>query len=105
MMRAGEDLTLSAIYLLVALGALAAAAAVLLRGQFGATGLDGIFLLLVCLLFAAVFGLIGAQTIRQTFLEEWLARRKGGSGPAVPAAAAAAGAAAAQPDPKTASKV
>jgi hypothetical protein len=100
-MRSVEDLTLSAIYLLIALGALAAAVAVLARGQFGATGLDGIFLVIVCLLFAAVFGLIGAQTVRQTFLADWLARRKGPGGGAV----VAAGAPAAPPDSKTASKV
>ena len=64
-MRVGEDLALAAIYLLVALGALAAAVVVLIRDDIGATGLDGIFLLLVCLLFAVVFGLIGAQSIRR----------------------------------------
>ena len=63
-MRIGEDLILTAFYLLVALGSLAAAAVVIVRGDIGATGLDGIFLLIVCLTFAVVFGLIGVQTIR-----------------------------------------
>ena len=63
-MRMGEDLLLTAIYLLVALGSLAAAAVAIIRGDLGPTGLDGIFLLIVCLTFAVVFGLIGVQTIR-----------------------------------------
>ena len=89
-MRSSEDLALTAIYVLVALGTLVAAAVVLIRGDVAATGLDGIFLLAVCLFFALVFGLIAAQTIRQTFLADWLARRHAGKAGALPAESAAA---------------
>ena len=40
---------------LIALGGMAAAAWVLFTGQIGKQGLDALFLLLVCLLFIAVF--------------------------------------------------
>jgi len=75
-MRNWEDNAVVAIYLLIALGSLAAAIAVLVRGDVGWTGLDGIFLLLVCLLFVAVFGLLGAQSMRQTILADFLERRR-----------------------------
>jgi hypothetical protein len=85
----GEDLALAAIYLLVALGALIAAAVVLIRGGIGPTGVDGVFLMGVCLFFAAVFGLMGAQTIRHTLLPDWLEQRRSGKAgvPAAPPAA------------------
>ncbi len=75
-MRSWEDKALVTIYLVVAFGSLAAAVAVLVRGDIGQTGLDGLFLLLVCLLFAVVFGLLGAQTMRQTVLADFLERRR-----------------------------
>jgi hypothetical protein len=76
MMRSWEDKALTTIYLLLSVGSLVAAIAVLVRGDLGETGLDGIFLLLVCLLFAAVFGLIGVQDIRRPLLERWRQLRR-----------------------------
>lgn len=74
-MRSWEDKALTATYLILSLGSLAAAIAVLIRGDLSATGLDGIFLMLVCLLFAAVFGLIGARDVRLPILEKWRERK------------------------------
>ena len=99
MKRSAEDLIVTAIYVLVAVGALGAAAAVIARGSFAETGLDGIFLVIVCLLFAAVFGLVGARSVRQTLLAGQEGRKAGAAAKAPGTATEAA--ASGQPQSKS----
>lgn len=61
-MLSREPIALAAICALAALGSLAGALYVLIAGDMG---LDGLFLLIVCITFAAAFGLVTAQTLRK----------------------------------------
>jgi len=69
MMLSREPIALAAICALAALGSLAWALYVLIAGDMG---LDGLFLLIVCITFAAAFGLVTAQTLRKGQLKELL---------------------------------
>jgi hypothetical protein len=62
MMLSREPIALAAICALAVLGSLAGAVYVLIAGDIG---LDGLFLLIVCITFAAAFGLVTAQTLRK----------------------------------------
>ena len=80
-MLSREPLALAAICALAALGSLAWALYVLIAGDMG---LDGLFLLIVCITFAAAFGLVTARTLRKGQLRELLSARQ----PKAPAATA-----------------
>jgi hypothetical protein len=69
MMLSREPIALAAICALAALGSLAGALYVLIAGDMG---LDGLFLLIVCITFAAAFGLVTARTLRKGHLRELL---------------------------------
>ena len=68
-MLSREPIALAAICALAALGSLAGLLYVLLAGDLG---LDGLFLLIVCITFAASFGLVMAKTFRKGQLKELL---------------------------------
>ena len=59
---------------LASLAGLAAAAWVLLTGRIASEGLDALFLLLVALLFALMFGLVPAQALRRGKWKELIRR-------------------------------
>ena len=63
-MSARDGLLLDVFCALVAAGGVAVAAWVLISGGIGRVGLDDLFLVLVCLLFAAMFAAIPARTLR-----------------------------------------
>lgn len=69
-----EELILSAISLLVAVGALAVVGWALVTGQIGEQELDALFLIAVCLLIAVTFGAIPLQTLRKGGLKDLLKR-------------------------------
>jgi hypothetical protein len=69
MMLSREPIALAAICALAALGSLAGVLYVLIVGDIG---LDGLFLLIVCITFAAAFGLVTARTLRKGQLKELL---------------------------------
>jgi hypothetical protein len=71
-----ENVLLTATCIVIAAGSAAGALIALIRGEVGVDGLDGIFLVLVCLLFAAAFGMLVAQAVRQGTLKELLKARK-----------------------------
>ena len=50
---------------LIALGSLATAVWVAVSGQIATQGLDALFLIVVCLVFALMFGIAPAQAIRK----------------------------------------
>ncbi len=77
-----EQLIESAASALLALVALGVAAWALLSGQVRAQGVDGLFLIVICLLLAAAFSFVPFLAIREGLLRNILAVRKG----AVPAA-------------------
>ena len=66
-MLSREPIALAAICAIAALGSLAWALYVLIAGDMG---LDGLFLLIVCITFAAAFGLVMAQNLRKGQLKE-----------------------------------
>ena len=71
-----ELLVLNVVSFLIALGALGVAVWVLVSGQIQSQGIDGLFLLLVCLLIAVAFSLSPMQQIRRGVWRELLNRRK-----------------------------
>ena len=74
-----EQLVINAISLLIALGALAAAVWTLFTGKIGREGIDGLFLVLVCLFLAATFALLPVQALRKGLWKEFRKARKEGS--------------------------
>ncbi len=81
--------------LVIAVGALAAGAWTLATGQLVEQGIDGLFVLVVCVLTAVIFAVLPLQAIRRGELSGLLKRR-----PPKPAPPAAAGAPA-EPREKT----
>lgn len=71
-----EELILSAISLLVAIGALAVLGWALVTGQVREQGLDALFLIAVCLLIAFTFGAIPLRTLRKVGLKGLLKRSR-----------------------------
>ncbi len=69
-----EGLVLSAICLLVALGALGVTAWTLVTKQVGEQGLDALFLIAVCLFIAVTFGSIPLRTFRRVGFRRHLKR-------------------------------
>jgi hypothetical protein len=69
-----QDLMINGLGLLLGLGAAAVAVWAVLSGQVGKLGIDGLFLLVVCLLFAFAFLLSPLGAIR-TALRERQAQR------------------------------
>ncbi len=70
-----QRIALNALCLLLAFGALIGAAWALLTGQAGEQGIDGLFLVLVCLFMALLFSIIPLQAIRQGLLKDLLKRK------------------------------
>lgn len=66
----------SAVCALLAVVSLAIAAWTLLTGQVSAQGVDGLFLILVCLLLAAAFSIPPLQAVREGLLEDFFRARK-----------------------------
>jgi hypothetical protein len=64
-MKTWMDTCAMAVCALASLAGLAAAAWVLLTGRIAREGLDALFLLLVALLFALMFGILPVQALRQ----------------------------------------
>lgn len=78
-----EQVVMIAICTLIALGALGVAAWTLLTGQIHGQGVDGLFLLLVCLSLAAAFSLPLLRVFPVARLRQWIeARRKPQAAPA-----------------------
>ena len=73
-MKSWMDTCALVVCTLASLAGLAAAAWVLLTGRIALEGLDALFLLLVALLFALMFGLIPAQALRRAGWKELLRR-------------------------------
>jgi hypothetical protein len=65
-----EELLLSALCLLVALGALAVVVWTLATGQVGEQGLDALFSISICLLIVVTFGAIPLQAWRKKVWKE-----------------------------------
>jgi len=59
-----EQLVLYVLCLVIAAGSLAVAVWTLVTGQIGNQGLDAVFLIVVCLVFAAFFGFIPLKAFR-----------------------------------------
>jgi hypothetical protein len=73
-----EDVILAACCLLIALGSLGVAAWFVISGRLSEQGVDGLFLLVVCLSLAASFAFVPMQAIRQGLLRELRGARKAG---------------------------
>ena len=71
-----QELFADALCVLVALGSVAAAAYSLLSGRAAEQGVDGLFLIIVCLVFAALFSIIPAMSLRSGALAQFLKRNK-----------------------------
>jgi hypothetical protein len=71
-----EIIMLNIVCLVLALGALGVAVWAVLSGQLFETGVDGLFLVLVCLLLAVIFSIIPLQAIRKGLLRELLRQRQ-----------------------------
>jgi len=65
-----EELILAAFCLVMALGSLAAAGWFVISGQLSGQGVDGLFLVVVCLALAAGFSFVPATAVRQGLLRE-----------------------------------
>jgi hypothetical protein len=71
-----EIIVIHIVCLVLALGCLGVAGWAVVTGQLFKTGVDGLFLMLVCLLLALIFSIGPLQAIRQGLLKELLAQRK-----------------------------
>jgi len=71
-----ELLIINGLCLLIAIGALGIAVWAVLSGQVLAQGVDGLFLVVICLLTAFTFALPPLRELRQTRLRELLKRKK-----------------------------
>jgi hypothetical protein len=78
-----EPLIESAVCALLALAALGLAIWALFTGQVSAQGVDGLFLIAVCLLIAAAFSFVPFQAIREGLLQD-LFRAKKTEAPPIP---------------------
>jgi len=74
-----ELIVIHAISLLIAVGALGVAVWTLLSGTIAREGIDGLFLIAVCLFLAGVFAVLPVQAFRKGLWREFLKARKGGS--------------------------
>jgi hypothetical protein len=79
-----QEIFASALCVLIALGAVAAAAWSLISGRASEQGMDGLFLIIICLVFAALFSIIPAMSLRSGALAQLM---KGNKPEAAPAAA------------------
>lgn len=59
-----QEILANVVCVLVALGAVAAAAWSLISGRAAEQGIDGLFLIIVCLVFAALFSILPVQSLR-----------------------------------------
>jgi hypothetical protein len=84
-----EDLLLHAFCAACALVAFVVAVWAVVSGAIADDGIDGIFLLLVCLLVAVTFAMIPAQAVRTGKWRHWFGR-KGPTPPVEPTKAASA---------------
>jgi len=73
-----EDLILLAFCLLIALGSLMVAGWFVISGQVSEQGVDGLFLVVVCLSLAAGFSFVPVQAFRQGLWNELRSARKAG---------------------------
>jgi hypothetical protein len=74
-----ESLILNAICLVLALGALAVAVYNVITGQVMSTGVDGLFLTLMCLMLALVFAINPLLALRSGPLRDLLKGRQKGA--------------------------
>jgi hypothetical protein len=59
-----QEILANAFCVLIALGAVAAAGYSLVSGKASEQGIDGLFLIVVCLVFAALFSILPVQSLR-----------------------------------------
>ena len=59
-----QEIFANVVCLLVALGSIAAAGYSLVSGRASEQGIDGLFLVIVCLVFAALFSILPVQSLR-----------------------------------------
>ncbi|MBZ5526048.1 MAG: hypothetical protein LAP21_27830 [Acidobacteriia bacterium] len=59
-----QEIFANVVCVLVALGSVAAAGYSLVSGKAAEQGIDGLFLIIVCLVFAALFSILPAQSLR-----------------------------------------
>lgn len=71
-----QELFAIVLCVLVALGAVAAAAWSLISGRAAEQGLDGLFLIIVCLVFAALFSILPVLSLRSGALMHMLKGNK-----------------------------
>jgi hypothetical protein len=76
MMLSREPLALTVVCALAGVASIAVALYLLIGGDIAEQGLDAIFLLIVCVTFAASFGLIMAKSLRKEQLKEMLSPRQ-----------------------------
>ena len=76
------EIATNALCLVLVLGSLGAAAWELISGKALEQGVDGLFLVMVCLLFAALFSFIPLQALRSGALQHLLARKQAKAEPA-----------------------
>jgi len=74
-MLSREPLALTVVCALAGLASIIVALYLLIGGDIAEQGLDAIFLLIVCVMFAASFGLVMAKTLRKAQLQEMLSPR------------------------------
>ena len=71
-----QEILANALCVLIALGAVAAAAWSMISGRASEQGIDGLFLIIVCLVFAALFSILPVQSLRSGTLMHILKRNK-----------------------------
>jgi len=71
-----QEILANVLCVLVALGSVAAAGYSLISGRAAEQGLDGLFLIIVCLVFAALFSIIPAMSLRSGALAQLVKRNK-----------------------------
>jgi hypothetical protein len=71
-----QEIIVNSFCLLIALGCVGAAVWALVTGQIGEQGIDGLFLLIVCLTIALIFSFIPLQAARQGLLRDLLKRKR-----------------------------
>lgn len=70
-----QDIILNAFCAVCGLAAIGIAAWAVVSGQIADQGIDGLFLLVVCLLIAFAFSVIPLQAVRKGLLKQMLSRR------------------------------
>ena len=71
-----QEIFADVLCLLVVLGSVAAAGYSLVSGRAAEQGIDGLFLIIICLTFAALFSIIPAMSLRSGALAQLLKRDK-----------------------------